>query len=308
MEHTPVLLEQCMAGLNIKSGGVYIDGTLGRGGHALEIAKRIDAGQLICLDRDAEAISEAAELLSEFLDRITLINSNYVELLSVVKQLGIETVDGMIFDLGVSSPQLDDVRRGFSYMKDSPLDMRMDKRDELTAFEVINNWDYDELKNIFYKYGEEKYADRISQAIVKRRVRIPIGTTYELNEIILSAIPPAARREKQHPSKRCFQAIRIAVNDELGALSAMVSAAPEVLKPGGRICVISFHSLEDRIVKSEFATRAKGCVCPKDFPVCACGISPTLKLITKKPVVPDDMEIKRNPRARSAKLRIAERI
>jgi len=309
MEHTPVLLEQCIAGLMIKPNGTYVDGTLGRGGHSIEIAKKIgNGGRLICFDRDAEAIKETAEVLSEYKEKITFIHDNYSTLVETVTALGIAAVDGMLFDLGVSSPQLSDPNRGFSYMKDAPLDMRMDADQELTALEAVNNWSIDELRKVFFEYGEEKYSDRIARAIVRHREKTPVMTTFDLNEIIISAIPPAARREQQHPSKRCFQALRIAVNDELGALRKMIGCAPDILKAGGRICVISFHSLEDRIIKNEFALRAKGCICPKDFPVCVCGIKPTLKLITKKPLTPDERELEENPRARSAKLRIAEKI
>jgi 16S rRNA (cytosine1402-N4)-methyltransferase len=214
----------------------------------------------------------------------------------------------MLFDLGVSSPQLDDSERGFSYMRDAPLDMRMDKRDEISAFEAVNNWTEDKLRRVFYEYGEERYAGMIAKAIARKRVEIPINTTYELNAVIISAIPAAARREAQHPSKRCYQALRIAINDELGSVSRMLDIAPDMLKTGGRLCIISFHSLEDRLVKNAFAAHSRDCICPKDFPVCVCGVTPKLKLITKKPIVPDDSESKINPRARSAKLRIAERI
>ena len=308
MEHTPVLLEQCVEGLRIKPGGIYIDGTLGRGGHAIEIAKKIKHGRLICFDRDADAIMKAREVLWEYADKITFIKDNFTTLTDSVCRLDISAVDGMLFDLGVSSPQLDEAQRGFSYMKDAPLDMRMDKDQKLTAFEVVNTWSKEELRRIFFEYGEEKYANLIAQNIVRSREKEIINTTFDLNEIIISAIPSAARREAQHPSKRCFQALRIAVNDELDALREMIASAPDALKPGGRICVISFHSLEDRIVKNEFASRAKGCVCPKSFPVCVCGIKPTLKIITRKPLVADNEELVNNPRARSAKLRIAEKI
>jgi len=214
----------------------------------------------------------------------------------------------MLFDLGVSSPQLDDAGRGFSYMQDAPLDMRMDKLDVLTAFEAVNTWSEERLRKIFYEYGEEKYSAPIVRAIVRKRAENPINTTFDLNAVILSAIPPKARREKQHPSKRCFQALRIAVNDELGAVERMLDTAPDKLKPGGRLCVISFHSLEDRLVKTAFASRANGCVCPNDAPICICGFVPTLKVITKKPITASESELSENPRARSAKLRVAERI
>ena len=308
MEHTPVLLNECIEGLTIKPDGVYVDGTLGRGGHAREIVKRLRSGRLIAIDRDADAINEARQLLSEYQDKITFVHGNFNDISRILDINGKELADGMLFDLGVSSPQLDNGERGFSYMQNSPLDMRMDKQDELSAFEVVNNWTEDELRKIFYEYGEERYSGLISRAIVRKREITQIKTTFDLNDIIISAIPAAARREAQHPSKRCFQALRIAVNNELGAISQMLDVAPDRLKTGGRLCVISFHSLEDRLVKNAFSTRARGCICPKDFPVCVCGVKPSLKVVTKKPIIPDDMEAKLNPRARSAKLRVAERL
>ena len=308
MEHTPVLFEECVNGLNIKPDGIYVDGTLGRCGHALGIVKRLRTGRLVAIDRDADSIDEARKLLAGYQDMITLIHGNFADVSKILDLCGVELADGMLFDLGASSPQLDDSERGFSYMRDAPLDMRMDKRDELTARHAVNNWTEDELRKVFFEYGEERYAARISRAIVKKRSDSPIVTTFDLNGVILSAIPASARREAQHPSKRCFQALRIAVNNELGSISDMLASAPDRLKPGGRLCIISFHSLEDRLVKNAFAARARNCVCPKDFPVCVCGVTPTLKLITKKPVSPGDTETKHNPRARSAKLRIAERV
>jgi len=308
MEHKTVLLHECIDGLNIKPDGLYVDGTLGRGGHALEIAKRLTAGRLIAIDRDEEAINEAGELLSAYRSIITFIHGDFRDIKSILSDANAEKVDGMLFDLGVSSPQLDNAERGFSYMQDSHLDMRMNKNDTLTAFEVVNNWQEDNLRKIFYEYGEERYSKSIARAIIKQRALARIDTTFKLNDIIISAIPAAARREAQHPSKRCFQAIRIAVNDELGSLSEMLRAVPSLLKSEGRVCVISFHSLEDRLVKRAFAADAKGCDCPGDIPVCVCGKKPTLKLITRKPVTADKSEININPRARSAKLRIAERI
>jgi 16S rRNA (cytosine1402-N4)-methyltransferase len=306
MEHTPVLLDECIEGLSLKPGGVYVDGTLGHGGHARELVKRLDAeGRLIVIDRDADAIKEAKVNLSEFEGKITFVHGDFADIKTIND---VQKVDGMLFDLGVSSPQLDDPERGFSYMQNAPLDMRMDKDGALTAFEAVNTWPEEKLRKIFFEYGEEKYSRQIVRAIVKKRGEKLVATTFDLNEIIISALPPKARREKQHPSKRCFQALRIAVNDELGAITGMLDAAPEMLKPGGRICVISYHSLEDRLVKTAFNARVSGCVCPKDVPVCVCGFVPTLKLITKKPITPGAFETERNPRARSAKLRIAERI
>ena len=305
MEHTPVLLNECIEGLCVKPDGTYVDGTLGRGGHSKEIAARLTTGRLIAIDRDADAITQAREILSEFADRISFVQGNFADVSEI---LGDMQADGMLFDFGVSSPQLDDAPRGFSYMHDAPLDMRMDKRDALTAFELVNNWPEERLRKIFYEYGEEKYTNMIARAIVRKREDKPINTTFELNGVITAALPAKARREKQHPSKRVFQALRIAVNDELGSIQRMLESAPDKLKPGGRICVISFHSLEDRLVKNAYASRVNGCVCAKDAPVCVCGFVPTLKLITKKPIGPGAAELEENPRARSAKLRIAEKL
>jgi 16S rRNA (cytosine1402-N4)-methyltransferase len=306
MEHLPVLLAECIEGLNIKPDGIYVDGTLGRGGHSREIAKRLSSGRLIAIDRDEEAIKQARQ--SGIDSKVSFVRGNFKDISQILSAEGIDAVDGMLFDLGVSSPQLDDAERGFSYTQDASLDMRMDKQDALTAFEAVNNWPEVELKRILYQYGEEKYAKEISRAIAKSRVKNPITTTFELNDIIFAAIPAKARRENQHPSKRSFQALRIAVNDELGAIEKMLEEAPDKLSAGGRLCVISFHSLEDRLVKTAFNSRVNGCICPKDAPVCICGFSPSLKLITKKPITPSDAEIATNARARSAKLRIAEKI
>jgi len=308
MRHVPVLLKQSVDGLNIKSNGIYIDGTLGRAGHAYEIVKRLDKGQLVAIDRDEEALREAKHILSDFENKIIFIHGDFKDVATQLVNEGIQNVDGMIFDLGVSSPQLDDARRGFSYMQDANLDMRMDRSQSLTAFDIINNLQEEQLKKILFMYGEERYAKAITKAIVKRRNIEPVQTTFELNDIIISAIPAVARREAQHPSKRTFQALRIAVNDELASLESMLDKVPALLKPGGRICVISFHSLEDRIVKRTLKTYTQGCICPKDIPVCVCGVKPSMKLITRKPLVADDEQVRHNPRARSAKLRIAERL
>ena len=307
MEHIPVLIDKSIEGLRIKPDGIYIDATLGRGGHAREIAKRLSNGRLIAIDRDGDAIKGAAEALSEYKNLITLVHGNFADIPQILDELDLGMVDGMIFDLGVSSPQLDNSERGFSYMNNAPLDMRMDRRDELTAFEAVNSWPEDRLRQVFYEFGEERHAGPIARAIVKKRSEKPIETTFDLNSAIISAIPAAARREPQHPSKRCYQALRIAINDELGAIGRMLDTAPYRLNAGGRICVISFHSLEDRLVKNAFAAHASGCVCPKDFPVCVCNKSRVLNVVTKKPVTPDKAESDGNPRARSAKLRIAER-
>ncbi|QNL43653.1 16S rRNA (cytosine(1402)-N(4))-methyltransferase RsmH [Oscillibacter hominis] len=305
--HKPVLLHECIEALQIRPDGIYLDGTLGRAGHSLEIARRLTTGRLICIDRDMAAIDAARLRLAEYMDRVTLVHSNFSELASILAELNLAGVDGMLFDLGVSSPQLDDASRGFSYMHDAPLDMRMDESAPLSAWEVVNRWSYEELRRILYEYGEERYAPAIARAICRRREDRPIDTTFELVEVIRRAMPPQALREKQHPAKRSFQAIRIAVNDELGALSPMLEAAADGLNPGGRLAVISFHSLEDRIVKKTLQELAKGCICPPEFPVCICGRKPKLELISRKPVVAGEAELEENPRARSAKLRVAQR-
>ena len=306
--HKPVLLHECIEALNIRPDGVYVDGTLGRAGHSLEIAQRLATGRLICIDRDMAAIEAAKVRLAPYKDRVTLVHSNFSELGGVLRQAGASGADGMLFDLGVSSPQLDEIERGFSYMGDAPLDMRMDAGDSLTAYEVVNTWPEERLNRILWDYGEERYARRISRAIVEHRAKKPIATTLELVEIIKGAMPAAALREKQHPAKRSFQAIRIAVNDELGAISQMMETAPDKLNRGGRLCVISFHSLEDRIVKSGIAARENGCTCPREAPICTCGFVQTLKSDSRKPILPTAEELEQNPRSRSAKLRVAERV
>lgn len=306
--HISVLLDECIDNLNIKPDGVYLDGTLGMGGHSYEIASRLNTGRLICIDRDETAIERAGKRLEPFADRVTLVHGNFCDAASILDALGIDCVDGMLFDLGVSSPQLDEKARGFSYMNDAPLDMRMDAGEALTAFEVVNTWPEDRLNRIFWDYGEERYARRVTAAILAYRENKAIESTFELVDIIRSAMPAAALREKQHPAKRVFQAIRIAVNDELGAISQMMDTAPDKLNIGGRLCVISFHSLEDRIVKSGIAARENGCTCPREAPICTCGFVKTLKSVTRKPILPTDEETERNPRARSAKLRVAERV
>ncbi|UOO36955.1 16S rRNA (cytosine(1402)-N(4))-methyltransferase RsmH [Oscillospiraceae bacterium CM] len=308
MAHTPVLLEACINGLHIKPGGTYVDATLGRAGHAQEIAKRLESGRLIGIDRDEAAISAAGETLKAFAGKVTLVRGDFRNIGAILDTLGLTTVDGMLFDLGVSSPQLDEAARGFSYRTDAPLDMRMDKSAALTAFDIVNTWPENDLKRILYAYGEERHAPRIAAAIIKRRAVSPVNTTLELSDIIRAAMPAAALREKQHPAKRTFQAIRIAVNDELGAIEEMLSTAPDRLASNGRLCIISFHSLEDRLVKNAIARRERGCTCPPDFPVCVCGFVPTLRTVTKKPITPDAAELEQNPRSRSAKLRIAERV
>ena len=307
--HKPVLLEECIEALRIRPDGVYLDGTLGRAGHSLEIAKRLTGGgRLIAIDRDETALAAAEERLAPYRDRVTLVHSNFSRLGEVLEELGIAGVDGMLFDLGVSSPQLDEPARGFSYMHDAPLDMRMDGAAPLTAREVVNLWSYDELRRILLEYGEERYAAAIAKSIVRARETAPIETTLQLAELIRRAMPAAALREKQHPAKRSFQAIRIAVNDELGELPPMLEAAERGLNVGGRLAVISFHSLEDRIIKQTLQKLATGCTCPPEFPVCVCGKKPKMKLVTRKPIVSGETELAYNPRARSAKLRVAEKL
>ena len=306
--HKPVLLQECLDALAIRPDGVYVDGTLGRAGHSLEIVRRLtEGGRLIGIDRDQTAIDAAQERLAPYLDRVTLVHSNFDRVGDILADLHISGVDGMLFDLGVSSPQLDDGQRGFSYMTDAPLDMRMNGEDTRDARQIVNTWSYEELKRILYDYGEERFAPRIAAAICRRREQAPIETTLELVDVIKSAMPASALREKQHPAKRSFQAIRIAVNDELGELPPMLDAAEKNLKSGGRLAVITFHSLEDRIVKKKLQELAQGCICPPEFPVCVCGRKPKVKLITRKPIVSNEEELAENPRARSAKLRVAEK-
>ena len=306
--HVSVLLHECIDNLNIKPDGIYLDGTLGMGGHSYEIASRLTTGRLICVDRDETAIERAGARLAPFADKITLVHGNFADAAAILDSLGIEGTDGMLFDLGVSSPQLDEAERGFSYMQDAPLDMRMDGSAALTASDVVNSWSAEKLNRILWDYGEERYARRITAGILAAREKKPIASTLALVDVIKAALPAAALREKQHPAKRSFQAIRIAVNDELGAIATMMETAPDKLKIGGRLCVISFHSLEDRIVKSGIAARENGCTCPREAPVCTCGFVKTLRSVSRKPILPSEDEIERNPRARSAKLRVAERV
>ena len=307
-KHVSVLLPECIDSLNIRPEGVYVDGTLGMGGHSEEIAKRLTTGKLIGIDRDETAIRRAGERLRPYGDRVQLVHGNFRDTAEILDDLGIDAVDGMLCDLGVSSPQLDESERGFSYMHDAPLDMRMDETDNLNAWFIVNRWPEEKLRRILYDYGEERCAPRIAAAIVREREQREIRTTLQLVEVIRSAMPAAALREKQHPAKRTFQAIRIAVNDELEAVRAMMATAPDKLRPGGRIAVISFHSLEDRIVKTGIAARENGCTCPREFPVCTCGFVQTLRSVTRKPILPSPEELEANPRSRSAKLRVAERI
>ena len=305
--HISVLLQECLDGLNIRPDGIYVDGTLGGAGHSSQIAKRLTTGRLIGIDRDPVALKAAGERLAPYADRVTLVHSNFCEIAQVLDDLGIDAVDGILLDLGVSSPQLDDGSRGFSYMVDAPLDMRMNNEDPVTAKDIVNTWSYEELRRILFDYGEERYAPRIADAICRRRDEKTIETTLELVDIIRSAMPAAALREKQHPAKRSFQAIRIAVNDELGAVRKVMEAAIPRLNPGGRLAIITFHSLEDRIVKNAMADAAKGCTCPPSFPVCVCGKKPQVQLVTRKPLTATQEELDANPRSRSAKLRVCEK-
>lgn len=305
--HLPVMPEECIAGLNVKPDGIYADATTGGGGHSLLIARQLRGGRLICIDRDSDALAAARRRLEPHLDKITFVKSNFEDIRQVLDGLGIAEIDGALFDLGVSSYQLDNGERGFSYMTDAPLDMRMDREQQLTAREVVNGYSKEELARVIREYGEERFAGAIASRIAKYREDKEIESTLELVEIIKGAMPAAAKREKQHPAKRTFQAIRIEVNGELRAVRRALEDAVDCLADGGRLAVISFHSLEDRIVKQVFAAEAQGCVCPKDFPVCVCGRKPRVRLVTKKALTAGEEELSANPRARSAKLRVAER-
>ena len=306
--HIPVLLDECIKYLNIKPDGIYVDGTLGMGGHSEAILQRLTTGRLISIDRDITAIGRAGERLAPYADRLSIVHGNFRDLDAILDELGVRLVDGMLFDLGVSSPQLDEADRGFSYMSDAPLDMRMDASDNIDAWFIVNRWPQEKIERILRDYGEERHAARIAARIAERREEKEIETTLELVDVIKSAMPAAALREKQHPAKRSFQAIRIAVNDELNAVHALMDSAPDRLKPGGRLCVISFHSLEDRIVKNAIHAREDGCTCPREAPVCTCGFVKTLRSVTRKPITAGGEELELNPRSRSAKLRVAERV
>ena len=306
--HKSVLFDECMEYLAINPNGTYVDGTAGGGGHSFGIASRLDGGRLISIDQDEDAIAAAGKRLAVFGEKSILVRDNFCNIASVCKDLNIDSIDGILMDLGVSSYQLDCPERGFSYNSDAPLDMRMDNRKSLSAFEVVNNYDSFRLKKIIYDYGEERFASKIVAAIEKARSQKAIETTKELSDIIKYAIPSAARDGGHHPAKRTFQAIRIEVNSELDVIEPAIENAVNLLNKGGRIAIITFHSLEDRIVKQSFANLAKGCTCPKDFPVCICGNKPKLKIITHKPIVSGKEELDENPRARSAKLRVAEKL
>ena len=306
--HRSVLLDECMEGLDIKPYGIYVDGTAGGAGHSSEIAKRLDTGRLIAIDQDETAVAVATERLNALKKNTTVVRSNFFNIARVCEELGVEAIDGVLLDLGVSSYQLDTAERGFSYSADAPLDMRMDNRNPLSAYEVVNTYSAEQLKKILFEYGEERFAPAIASAIVKHRERSPIKTTGELSDIIKYAMPPSAREGGHHPAKRSFQAIRIEVNAELDVIEPAIKAAVDKLNKGGRIVIITFHSLEDRIVKQAFASLASGCTCPKDFPICVCGNKPKVKLVTRKPILPSKQELLENPRSRSAKLRVAEKL
>ena len=305
--HVSVLLQECMDALCIKPDGIYIDGTAGGGGHSSEIASHLDTGKLIALDRDMSAVKAAGARLEKYGERAQVVHSNFSEMAQVCRQLGIEGVDGVLLDLGVSSYQLDTADRGFSYMADAPLDMRMNREDTLDAYTVVNTYTEQQLKKIIYDYGEERFAPRIAQRIVQEREKQPIRTTGELVDIIKAAMPAAAKEGGHHPAKRTFQAIRIEVNGELSVIEPTIRDAVSLLKPGGRIAIITFHSLEDRLVKQTFASLASGCTCPRDFPVCVCGKKPLVEIISRKPILPGAQELEVNPRSRSAKLRVAQK-
>ena len=306
--HKPVLLRETLEGLDIKPDGIYADGTLGGGGHSFEIAKRLsEGGRLIGIDRDAAAIEAAGERLKSYAERVQLIRGNYEDTARILAELGIKKIDGMLLDLGVSSYQFDEAARGFSYREDAPLDMRMDQRDTNSAYDVVNTYTETELFHIIRDYGEDPFAKNIAKHICIERKNKPIQTTFELSDIIKQAIPARCREGGGHPAKRTFQAIRIEVNRELDILKNSIDGLIDLLEPGGRLCIITFHSLEDRIVKSAFRTAEDPCICPKDFPVCVCGRRSKGKVITRKPVTASEEELSENPRAHSAKLRVFER-
>ncbi|VYU63212.1 16S rRNA (cytosine(1402)-N(4))-methyltransferase RsmH [Clostridium tertium] len=307
-KHVSVLLNECIEGLNIKENGIYVDGTLGGGGHSLEILKNLSSeGILIGIDQDQDALKAASLRLQDF-NNVKYVHSNFYNIDRVLSDLNIEKIDGMLMDLGVSSYQLDTGDRGFSYMQDAPLDMRMNRENDLSAYEVVNDYSEEEIFRIIKDYGEEKFAKRIAKFIVERREKEPIKTTLELVEIIKAAIPAKARREGPHPAKRTFQAIRIEVNSELSILNKAIEDGVNRLNKGGRMAIITFHSLEDRIVKLKFKELATSCTCPKEFPICVCGGKAKVKLISRKAIEPSEEEVLENPRSRSAKLRVIEKL
>lgn len=304
--HISVLLNECIDNLNITPDGIYVDGTMGGGGHSLEIAKRLTTGRLICIDQDPNAHEAAGKRLAEYKDRITFVRDNFGNIANILDSLGIEKIDGMLLDIGVSSHQLDEAERGFSYQQDAPLDMRMNPDRPFSAYDVVNGYDEDELDRVIFTYGEERWARRIAQFIVKEREAKPIETTGELVDIIKKAVPKGARKDGPHPAKRTFQAIRIEVNGELEVLQRAIDDVAARLAVGGRLCIITFHSLEDRIVKEAFRKQENPCICPPQFPVCVCGKKPLGRVITRKPILPSKEELEENPRSRSAKLRVLE--
>ena len=307
-KHKSVLLDETIESLNIKPNGIYVDGTLGGGGHSYEIAKRLtDGGRLIGIDQDEDAIRAAKERLSEFADRVTIVRDNYCNMPKVLDELGISKVDGILLDIGVSSYQLDEAERGFTYKQDAPLDMRMDQRQEMTAKDIVNGYSEEDLYRIIRDYGEDKFAKNIAKHIVQARQIKPVETTFELDEIVKAAIPMKFRATGGHPAKKTFQAIRIELNRELEVLDESIDAMTDLLNDNGRLCIITFHSLEDRIVKTRFRKNENPCTCPPDFPVCVCGKKPKGKVITRKPIVPDEEELEENKRAKSSKLRVFER-
>ena len=306
--HYSVLLNECMNGLDIKPNGIYVDGTAGGAGHSSEIAKRLEDGRLIAIDQDETAVAVATQRLNALGKNTTVVRNNFCEIATVCRELGIEGIDGVLLDLGVSSYQLDTAERGFSYSADAPLDMRMDNRRALSAYEVVNTYSEQALKKILFEYGEERFSPQIAAAIVRAREKKPIESTAELSDIVKYAIPSAAREGGHHPAKRSFQAIRIEVNAELDVIEPAIRDAVSLLNKGGRIAIITFHSLEDRIVKQAFASLATGCTCPKNFPICVCGNKSKVKVVTRKPILPSREELEENPRSRSAKLRIAEKL
>ena len=307
-QHKSILLNECMEGLSIKTDGIYVDGTLGGGGHSFHIAQRLsDKGRLIGIDQDEDAIEAATKRLAQFKQRVTIVRDNYEHFQEILSTLSIPAVDGILLDLGVSSYQFDEADRGFSYRFDAPLDMRMDKRQDFTAKDLINSYSEAELYHIIRDYGEDKFAKNIAKHIVLERAKKPIETTFELSEVISHAIPMKMRVQGGHPAKKTFQAIRIALNRELEVLEESLDGMIKALKPGGRLCIITFHSLEDRIVKRAFRTAEDPCICPKDFPICICGRKSLGKVISKKAILPSDLEREENPRSKSAKLRIFER-
>ena len=306
--HRSVLLDECIEALNIDPNGIYIDGTAGGGGHSYEIAKRLTGGRLIAIDQDEAAIQAAGKRLLEFGERVTLVRNNFSNIADVCRELEITKINGVLLDLGVSSYQLDTAERGFSHNSDAPLDMRMDRRRELDAYTVVNTYSEDRLRRMIYDYGEDRFAPKIASAIVRQREIAPIETTGQLVSVIKSAIPAAAREGGHHPAKRTFQAIRIEVNGELGVIRPAIESASNLLCEGGRIAIITFHSLEDRIVKQTYNELAQGCTCPPRIPICVCGNKPKVKVISKKPILPSELELEQNPRSRSAKLRVAEKL